>query len=287
MWCAKRTVGVVNLKRLLNPLRRGREFSPRLNPLLTRSCFRDNHVPMKLLTAVFLLIVLESCAKEGPSITQQDLVRNTQELMDAVATGNKSSWQKYFADDCMYFDEKGRSMNKAALLADVSPLPEGYSGTIKLVKAQSHITRDTAILSYDLDETETVFGQKMTARYHGTDTWLLRDGRWQITAGQMLRYYQDPAAGKLNLKTLPDYVGTYQLAPGNVQTIATERGDLYAQRGDRPKAVLIAESPDVFFRKGVEGRLFFRRAENGKVDAIVDRRNNEDIVWRKLQEIKR
>jgi hypothetical protein len=30
----------------------------------------------------------------------------------------------------MYFDEKGRSMNKEELVADITPLPEGYSGTI-------------------------------------------------------------------------------------------------------------------------------------------------------------
>ena len=61
-------------------------------------------------------------------------------------------------------------------------MPTGYSGTIKVVKPQSQITSDVAILSYDMDETETIFGQALTARYHATDTWMLRDGRWQIVA---------------------------------------------------------------------------------------------------------
>ena len=235
---------------------------------------------MKLLATLFFLAILTSCAKPHP-ITQQDLVRNTQELMDAVAAGNKSPWQKYFADDCMYFDEKGRSMNKAALLADVSPLPPGYSGNIKLVKAQSHITRDTAILSYDLDESETIFGQEMTARYHGTDTWMLRNGQWQIVAGQMLRYYEDPAPAKPDPTKFSDYLGTYELVPGNVQTISTDGHSLFAQRSGRPQNQLIAESPDLFFRKGIEGRYLFRRSNTGKVDALIDRRNNEDLLWKK------
>jgi len=33
----------------------------------------------------------------------------------------------------------------------------------------------------------------------------------------------------------------------------------------------------------VEGRVLFRYADNGKVDALIDRRNNEDIVWRKTK----
>jgi hypothetical protein len=71
-------------------------------------------------------------------------------------------------------------MNKAALVAAITPLPNGYSGSIKVVNAKSHIERNVAILSYDMDETEIVFGQNMTARYHETDTWMRRHGQWQI-----------------------------------------------------------------------------------------------------------
>jgi hypothetical protein len=43
-------------------------------------------------------------------------------------------------------DEKGRTFDKAKLIADISPLPEGYSGTIKVQNVQSRIIGDTAIL---------------------------------------------------------------------------------------------------------------------------------------------
>ena len=39
-------------------------------------------------------------------------MRRTQELSGAVAVGNRTPWQKYFADDCMHFDEKGRNVWK-------------------------------------------------------------------------------------------------------------------------------------------------------------------------------
>ena len=116
-------------------------------------------------------------AADEPTITQDELVRRTQELFEAVAPGNAEPFKKYFAEDAMFFDEKGRSMDKAALVKDVQPLPKGYSGTIKLVHPKSHIEGNIAILSYDLDETETIFGQNMTARYHETDTWMRRGGK--------------------------------------------------------------------------------------------------------------
>jgi hypothetical protein len=230
----------------------------------------------------FISLSLISCLPKN-EITQDQLVRRTQELFDAVSVGNQTPWKSYFAEDAMYFDEKGRSMNKAALLADLSPLPPGYSGTIRLGKAQSHIEGDLAVLSYDTDEKEVVHGQNLTARYHETDTWLRRNGNWQIIAAQVLRYYEDPAPGKADTTKYPQYAGTYELAPAITLTISVDGNQLYRQRGDHPKELLIPEATDIFFRKGVEGRILFRRADSEKVVALIDRRNNEDVVWKKVK----
>jgi len=242
---------------------------------------------MRQLSAAFIALILLAASvhavlPESEKITHDELVRRTQELFDAVAIGNQGPWKQYFAEDAMYFDEKGHSLDKPALVADITPLPKGYSGTIKIVKAQSRILGRTAILTYDLDETETIYGQSMTARYHGTDTWMFRDGRWQIVAGQMFRYYEDPAPGKIDTTRLNDYLGTYELAPGIRLTVSREGDQLYSKRGDRPRDLFMPEAPDLFFRPGAEGRRLFHRNDSGKVDALIDRRNNEDLVWKKL-----
>jgi hypothetical protein len=216
-------------------------------------------------------------------MTSDELLQRTQARYENLAAGDQAPWKKDFADDCMYFDEKGRNMDKSALVADAAPLPKGYSGTIKVVNPQSHIEGDVAIFGYDMNETETVFGQELTARYHATDTWMLRNGQWQIIAGQALRYYEDPAAGKVDSNALAQYSGTYELAPGNRLKILIEGGQLYRQRGDQAKVLLIPEASEIFFRKGVEGRIVFRHSDHSKVDALLDRRNNEDIIWKKIE----
>lgn len=240
----------------------------------------------KFLAALFLAatsaVAWRGMADE-PIITQDELVRRTQELFDSVVPGNQEPFKKYFADDAMFFDEKGRDMDKPALVKDVQPLPNGYSGTIKLVRPKSHIEGNVAILSYDLDETETIFGQNMTARYHETDTWMRRGGKWQIVAGQVLRYYEDPTPGKADASKFKDYVGTYRLGPERTMTITTEDGRLYATRNGRPREELIPEASDIFFRKGVEGRTLFGHGDDGKVITLIDRRNNEDVVWTKVK----
>ena len=239
----------------------------------------------RLLAGVVLMILLTSVVgfrMPPPNmITQEELVRNTQELFDAVAAGNQAPFKKYYADDALFSDEKGRNMDKEALVKDIQPLPAGFSGTIKIVRPQSRIVSDTAILSYDLDETETVFGQNLTARYHEIDTWMRRGGKWQIIATQVHRYYEDPAPGKADTSKFPAYIGTYQLSPERTLTISAEGGHLYEQRKGRDREELIPEASDIFFRKGVEGRTLFGSGEDGKVTSLIDRRNNEDIIWKK------
>jgi hypothetical protein len=215
-------------------------------------------------------------------ITQEELVRRTQELYDAIVPGNQAPWKKYFANDCIFADEKGRIFDKTKLIADITPLPAGYSGTIKIDNVQSRIIGDTAVLSYGVNETETIFGQNLTARYHVTDTWLRRGGEWKIIASQAHRYYEDPAIGKIDPKKFGDFIGIYELAPDQTRSVTAEGENLFVERKGK-KEQLFPETSDLFFRKGVEGRILFHYNENGKVDSLIDRRNNEDVVWRKTK----
>ena len=109
-----------------------------------------------------------------------------------------------------------------------------------------------------------------------------RNGTWQIVAAKAFRYYEDPAIGKADAKKLSSFSGTYELAPGQVRIVMTENAKLYLERNGK-REELWPEISEVFFRKGVEGRILFRSDEQGKIDALVDRRNNEDIVWRKMK----
>ena len=244
-----------------------------------------------LIPSSFLILTSYfATAASDPPITQADLVRRTQSLYDSLVTGDKTPWKRYFADDCTFSDEKGRTFDKTKLVADIAPLPKGYSGAIKIDNVISRIIGDTAVLSYDLNETETIFGQELHARYHVTDTWLRRNGDWQILASQAHRYYEDPPVADstqlLNSAraqhSTSAYVGTYELAAGQTRTVTVENGKLFVERNGK-KEELLPESSDLFFRKGVEGRILFHYGPTGSVDCLIDRRNNEDVIWRRVK----
>jgi hypothetical protein len=235
-----------------------------------------------LLSVILLISNIAPAGAADDAITQDELVRRTQDLYDAVVPGNQEPWKKYFAGDCIFADEKGRTMDKTALISDITPMPAGYSGTIKVANVKSRIYADTAVLSYDCDETETIFGQNLAARYHSTDTWLRRNGVWQIIASQAHRYYEDPAIGQADPKKFIDFTGTYELVPGQTRTVSANGDKLFVERKNKTEQ-LFPETSELFFRKGVEGRILFRRDDRGKVDVLIDRRNNEDVVWRKTK----
>src|SRR5207249_7800324 len=84
--------------------------------------------PFYFLLCNFYFGVIGFAFAADPPITEDELVRRTQELYDSIVSGNQTPWKKYFADDCTFSDEKGRTFDKTKLVADITPLPKGYSG---------------------------------------------------------------------------------------------------------------------------------------------------------------
>jgi len=221
-------------------------------------------------------------ADDSANIGQDELVRRTQQLLDAYVPGDQTPFRLWVADDAVWFDDQ-TNMDKKALLESVRPLPAGYSGTIQMENVTARFGAGAAVLAFDGIETETVFGRVLHAKYRMTDTWLYRNRRWQIVSGETLRYYADPDAGSVRAQVLDDYVGGYELAPGTTLTVTREGDQLYGQRGAQKAYQLMPEVQDVFFRPGVEGRRIFHRDESGRVDELIDRRDNEDLIWKKVE----
>ena len=76
---------------------------------------------------IALLVAIAGCSdNRGAAITPQELARRTQELLDAITAGDRGPFERYFAEDSLIHDEKGRSMNKQALMADITPPPPDW-----------------------------------------------------------------------------------------------------------------------------------------------------------------
>ena len=246
---------------------------------------------MKSLSIVLLGLIFslqvnaQNTVKSSADIeTEKELVRIGQELYDAIALGNKAPWEKYVADDVIYTDENWHILTKKDLLDGLSPLPKGYSGSIRMANLQARINGDAAVLSYRALEEEYVFGQKLTPIYLVTDTYFKRDGRWQLTASHVIVMPSERKSVVVNPKLYQSLVGTYELSPSVTYTIALEGKKVIGQRSGRAKEELLAADHNTFFRKGtIRGEKVFARDASGRVTAMLDRRENNDLLWKKIK----
>ena len=220
--------------------------------------------------------------------TVAELTRTAQALVDAVAFGDTAVWARTLADDGLFTDENGRTSTKRDLLASLHPLPAGFSGHIVVARPQMRMTGNendgVAVLTYDLLEDETVFGQTLHTTYHQTDTYVRRAGRWRLLASQTQVLPSEHTAVHIDPAVLGAYVGTYRLAP-NVEYAVTRDGThLMGRRRSGPMEELFPLGGDRFFRRGApRGVKIFVRDASGRVTRMIDRRDNNDLVWQRVR----
>lgn len=214
-----------------------------------------------------------------------ELKRRTQELLDAIARGDKTVWDRYLAEDSLYSDEEGRVLTKAELLRELNPLPPGYVGSIKIGDMKSVVQGSVVVLSHHDREDLELYGQKLVTYYQMTSTWAKgTDGRWRLVATQAMAVPSDRKPAAVDPAHLDAYLGQYRLAPEVVYTITREGDALFGQRTGRPREELLPLCGDTFYRKGVwRGEKVFERDGQGSVVRMLDRRDNNDLVWQKVK----
>ena len=231
---------------------------------------------------LFLILAAPQFSFSSDAEIEKELVAILNELLDSVAAGKKEVWEKHLSDTCLFSDENGKTYSKKELLADFGPLPPGYSGNLKVEEAKSQVYGDTAILTVRELENMEIFGQKITARYLQTSTFIRTKGHWQLVAAQVIAINNDPPAIEVPSETLQKYAGRYQLGQ-DTYILSVEQGKLMGQRTGREKEQLFSETENVFFRKGSpRSRILFATDKSGNVSGMLFRREGIDIVWKKV-----
>lgn len=231
------------------------------------------------------LAMAQSLPDSARSGTEKELIRIAQELFDALPSGNKAPWQKYVADDVIYTDENWRILTKKELVDSLSPLPKGYSGSIRMENIQTRINGDAAVLSYRALEEEYIFGQKLSPVYLVTDTYFKRGGQWQMVASHIIVLPSERKPVVLNPANYESIAGQYELTGSVVTyTITVEDGKLIGQRTGRAKEELVPADASTFFVKGtVRGEKVFVRDARGRATQMLDRRENNDLTWNRIR----
>jgi uncharacterized protein DUF4440 len=237
--------------------------------------------------AALLMTCLAACTSAGGSVTHTEdvtelLKRQTQELMDAIAPGHAEVWQRYLHKDVVYLDENGVVYDKERLVSELTPLPAGLIGDIEVDKFQVSRHGDTAVAAGEVQEHLDYHGQNLATRFRFVDTWLRTPDGWLLAARHNAAVLKDPPAIALSSAELCAYAGVYELTPEIVTTIGCTKEGLTSERTGRPATTYLPEVRDVFFVAGQpRSRRIFLRDAAGNIVAFADRREGEDIRWRR------
>jgi hypothetical protein len=242
-----------------------------------------SHPVVAALTAVVTALM------NAPASAQSDRIaalveRQTQQMMDAVAVGDRSPWARYLDDKVVYVAEDGSTKSKAQLLDEIRPLPKGITGTLRVTRFTVTLHGATAVATYVAEEDEGYFGQNLHARYLSTDTWIDTPQGWRVAAVHVSALRADPPAMALRAEKLDEYTGIYALTPDVTYTIRRVGNELAGQRTGRKPEALKVELPDCLFVPGQPRiRKIVQRDAAGRVTGFVDRRETWDIVWRRVR----
>lgn len=230
---------------------------------------------------IAILVAALAAVSAAQADDKATLVRQTQEMFDAVTAGDAKVWDKYLAPGAIYVDEAGVVNTRAEIIKQIAPLPKSISGSIKVNAVAFQRSGDTAILVHRDDETENYFGQTLHAEYLSTNTWQKTKDGWRLIGEQVLATLKEPPPIALAPSKLDEYTGSFRLKDGSLTYVVARKGaKLMGTRAGKPAAELQAEATDVFFVKGQPRiRKIFQRDASDRITGFVDRREGRDVVW--------
>jgi hypothetical protein len=223
-------------------------------------------------------------ASDADTRVVAELRQNTQALLDAIAPGDASVWERLLDDRAIQTDENDVVRGKAQVLAELTPLPQGLIGHLEIAEFRVAQRGDVAVVSHEDDEYLDYHGQVIRSRFRMTDTWIRRLDGWKELGSQVLAVLQDPPARPLSKTVLSQYSGHYDMTPQISATLICVGDELLFRQTGRPDRHFRVEIKDVFFEPGMpRTRRIFTRDARGQIDGFVDRREARDIVWKRIR----
>jgi ketosteroid isomerase-like protein len=133
--------------------------------------------------AIFGMLCLCDCsAQKDQKETERYILDSERQWAESVATGDTSVIERILADDFIGVDPKGHLYTKQKMIDETRSAPKYFvSNNLNDVKVRFY--GNTAV-AQGSETWEKRSGER--GRFVWTDTWLQRNGRWQIVAAEDL-----------------------------------------------------------------------------------------------------
>ena len=112
------------------------------------------------------------------------IIESERAWAESVATGDSSVVERILADDFVGVDPKGNLYDKSKMVSDTRDAPKYFvSNHANEIKVRFY--SDSAVAQGD-ETWERRSGDSLRGRFIWTDTWVKRNGKWQIVVAEDL-----------------------------------------------------------------------------------------------------
>jgi ketosteroid isomerase-like protein len=143
---------------------------------------RPNRTLPCALAVLGLLFLCDCSVEKDPKETERYFLDSERQWAESVATGDTSAIERILADDFIGVDPKGLLYTKQQMIDETRDAPK-YFVSNRLNDVKVRFYGNTAI-AQGSETWEKHSGER--GRFVWTDTWLQRNGRWQIVAAEDL-----------------------------------------------------------------------------------------------------
>ena len=138
--------------------------------------------PILLLLACSALVVLA----ENQSTSAEEIISFEKARLAAFAQADKAAFDRMMADDATVTHSSGGVSNKAVLMGVMRPsTPENPLPALTIEEPKARLYGDAAVLTGILVETAKDGRRELVLRF--TNTYVKKEGRWQMVAGQLTK----------------------------------------------------------------------------------------------------
>ena len=136
----------------------------------------------RALPIVGVLCLCHCSAQQDQKEVERYIVSSERQWAESVATGDTSAIERILANDFIGVDPKGRLYTKQQMIGDTRNAPKHFvSNRLNEVKVRFY---SKTVVAQGSETWEKHSGER--GRFVWTDTWLQRNGHWQIVAAEDL-----------------------------------------------------------------------------------------------------
>ena len=233
-----------------------------------------------ILLAMLSLTLAQTENERAQNTADQELKRLENEWLNSYLRGDKQAFDRIVSDDFTRTDESGKFATKAEERALIQAPPGSVDASLTNEDMQVRVYGNAAIVTGRI--VAKVQGS-LNFQSRFTDTFIKREGRWQVVARHYSRVPTERMAISVDSKIYDAYVGQYEIAPNVVLDITKEGERLMSQATGQPKMELLPESEIEFFIKGFTAQFVFVRDGTGRVTKLIINQEGQRVTTKRLK----